>query len=208
MSDRFKITWPVEKRERVWRRLRNCKNCINCPKRKYIKIKLNFPSFILALIHRVWQRPSITGDNKFQWSRFASVNKTNLRHMLLTKIARFKPQILKKQPLRHEVHCIVYAPHISFRFSRVPRGTRKKQTAWAALLNTVLWLVRYGPLRKQSHRGKDSQSESRFGMVLFNCYNGLYCGETSPERASGIWKSRNFTCWSVKWGRKICHFRR
>ena len=55
-------------------------------------------------------------------------------------------------------------PHISFRFSRV---TRKKRTAWAAL-NAVLWLVRYSPLRKQSHRVKDSQSENRFWMVLVN----------------------------------------
>ena len=29
-----------------------------------IKIKLNLPSLIPALIHRVWQRASITGYNK------------------------------------------------------------------------------------------------------------------------------------------------
>ena len=30
----------------------------------YIKIKLNLPSLILALIHGVWQRASINGYNK------------------------------------------------------------------------------------------------------------------------------------------------
>ena len=108
--------------------------------------------------------------------------------MLLKKIARLKQQILKKQPLRHKVHCIVYAPHISFRFFRVPRGTRKKQTAWAALLNAVLWLVRYGLVRKQSHRGKDSQSESRFGMVLVNCYNGLYTAVRLPPKGLQVYE--------------------
>ena len=169
MSDRFKITWPVEKTERVWRRLRNCKNCINCPKRKYIKIKLNFPSFILALIHRVWQRASITGDNKFQWSRFASVNKTNLRHMLLTKIARLKPQILKKQPLRHEVHCIVYAPPISFRFSRVALEGRARSRP----LGPHYWML----------------CCDWFGMVRYG--NSLIEAKIANQRAALEW------CWST-----------
>ena len=44
-----------------------------------IKIKLNLLSLIPA--HRVWQRASMTDYNKnIHWGRFASVNKTNLRH--------------------------------------------------------------------------------------------------------------------------------
>ena len=52
---------------------------------------------------------------------------------------RLKPPILQKQPLRRSIY-----------------------TAF----NVVLWMVRYSPVRKQSHGNKNSQSESRFGMVL------------------------------------------
>ena len=199
------------KREKVYKGdCRNSKNCINCP-----KAKLTYTVRPHSSLHSYIEYNNVlrlyTGDNKFQWSRFASVNKTNLRHKLFKKIARLKPQILKKQPLRQKVHCIVYAPPISFRFSRVPRGTRKKQTAWAALLNAVLWLVRYGPVvRKQSHRGKDSQSESLFGMVLVNCYNGLYTAvRLRPTKGLQVYERVGISLVEVyKWGREICHFRR
>ena len=99
------------------------------------------------------------------WSRFASVNKTNLRNnFYMLKKPKSKAINIKETttPTQGTLYFIRAAHLLSI------LSSDKKRTAWEAL-NSSLRLVRYSPIRKQSHRGKDSQPESRFGVVLVNC---------------------------------------